>query len=67
MATMDMIVHNSYLDILVGTGTVGIIVFGVFFILSIAIVFRVIFKEFSFTNLMLSVAMMIVAMAVFNF
>lgn len=65
MATMDMIVHNSYLDILVGTGTVGMIVFCVFFVLSIAIVFRVIFKEFSFTNLMLSVAMMIVAMAGF--
>lgn len=65
MATMDMIVHNSYLDILVGTGIVGMLIFCVFFVLSIVMVIRVTFKEFSFTNLMLSVAMMIVAMAGF--
>lgn len=65
MATMDMIVHNSYLDILVGTGTIGMLVFCLFFVLSIVMVIRVTFKEFSFTNLMLSVAMMIVAMAGF--
>lgn len=58
-------VHNSYLEVLVSTGIVGLAAFVVFFVLSVIAVIKVVFSRYSSTNIMLSTAMILVALAGF--
>lgn len=65
LAKYGINVHNSYLEILVSTGAVGMLVFAIFMLLSVLAVVKVVYSEFSLTNILLSAAMIAVAVAGF--